>query len=78
MAQLTERIILRLTTEDYAILNMIAQEHNTTLSKYVRGLIHDDFTDTDRHAYDTIKNTHQERRPSFATEAEAEDPEFSY
>ncbi len=76
MAQLTERIILRLTQEDYAILNIIAQEHNTTLSKYVRGLIHDDFTDTDRHAYDTI--THQERRPSFATEAEAEDPEFSY
>lgn len=75
MAQLTERIILRLTQEDYAILNIIAQEHNTTLSKYVRGLIHDDFTDTDRHAYDTIN---QECRPSFAAEAEAEDPEFSY
>ena len=46
MKHLVKRIILRLTNEDYEALKTLAEESNTTISKYVRALIHDSVTDT--------------------------------
>ena len=46
MKHLIKRIILRLTDEDYEALRSLAEANNTTISKYVRALIHDSVTDT--------------------------------
>ncbi len=41
MSNLINRIILRLTANDYDRLQDIATEEGTTVSKLVRGFIHD-------------------------------------
>ena len=46
MKQLIKRIILRLSDEDYEALKLLAETNNTTISKYVRALIHDSVTDS--------------------------------